>query len=222
MSTESENLATAYEAWDKNWTSDDERNKWLEPDPLVRAMIPLLEQRGFSRLLDLGCGVGRHAHYLVSQGFTCVGIDGSESGLAWARERAAVARLAIDYRVGTFYDVPLADRSFEAIIAWNVIYHGDHDIAQQAVDEIARLLVPGGLYVGTMLSKRNIDYGQGREVRPGTFVIDDADNDHVHPHYYCDGAELMDLHRGFEVLNLRDHNQGSGHNHWEFTFERRS
>src|SRR5207249_1194813 len=129
--------------------------------------------------------IGRHAQFLASEGCSCVGIDASEAGLAHARERARAAGAVIEYRVAPFYAVPFADRSFEAVIAWNVIYHGDREIAQRAVDEIARLLVPGGLYVGTMLSKRNVGYGVGRAVRPDTFSVDGVDTDKVHPHFYC-------------------------------------
>ena len=217
-----DNLATAHQAWDERWTSDAERRRWLEPDPLVQALVPVLRARGFKHVLDVGCGIGRHAHYLAGEGFACVGIDASESGLAYARERAAAAGLTIDYRGGTFYELPFAERTFGAVIAWNVIYHGDRRVTQRAVDEFARVLLPGGIYVGTMLSKRDANYGRGREVQPDTFVVDDATDDKVHPHFYCDSRTLLELHRGFEVLDLRANQQPSGANHWEFTLERTS
>jgi hypothetical protein len=75
----------------------------------------------------------------------------------------------IHYCWAPFYDLPVCDQSFELAITWNVVYHGDGEIAQRAIDEIRRVLVPTGIYVGTMLSKRNTNYGQGRQVRPDTF-----------------------------------------------------
>jgi 2-polyprenyl-3-methyl-5-hydroxy-6-metoxy-1,4-benzoquinol methylase len=170
--------------------------------------------------LDVGCGVGRHAQYLASQGFACAGVDASEAGLAFARSEAERAGLSIDYRVSPFYALPFGEQTFEGVIAWNVIYHGDRDIAQRAIDEIARVLSPGGLYVGTMLSKRSRGYGVGREVTPDTFVVDDATDDKVHPHLYVNGHDVMALHRGFELLSLQDVEEAPGVNHWHFTFER--
>jgi SAM-dependent methyltransferase len=180
----------------------------------------MLHARGFTRVLDVGCGVGRHARYLASQGFACVGIDASEAGLAFARAEAERAGLNIDYRVGPFYALPFADHSFDAAIAWNVIYHGDREIARRAIDEIARVLVPGGVFVGTMLSKRNRAYGVGREVSKDTFVVDDATDDKVHPHVYVNSRDVLVLHRAFEVLALQDVEQTPGANHWQFVFER--
>jgi SAM-dependent methyltransferase len=217
-----ERLASAHEAWDRSWTSPAQRARWLAPEPLVQAMAPLLRARGFSRVLDVGCGLGRHAHYLAVQGLTCSGIDASQTGLDYARGEAAAAGLAIDYRVGPFYELPYADQSFDGLIAWNVIYHGDGDVAQRAIDEFARVLVPAGIYVGTMLSRRNHGYGFGREVRPHTFVVDDASDDKVHPHFYADASTVLSLHRGFDVLDLRDHAHAPGANHWQFIFERRA
>jgi SAM-dependent methyltransferase len=215
-------LATAHEEWDERWKDAASRAAWLEPEPLVLALAERLRERGLSRVLDLGCGVGRHAQYLAARGFECVGVDASESGLAYAREHAAAAGVRVDYRVGTFYDLPFADCSFDAVIAWNVLYHGDGEIARKAIAGIARVLHAGGLHMGTMLSTRNAQYGRGREVAPDTFVVDDDPGDKGHPHFYCDTRTLLELHRGFEVLDLRDREQTPGANHWEFTLERRA
>jgi SAM-dependent methyltransferase len=216
----SDHLATAYQAWDRNWTTEVERARWLAPDPLVQALVPLLRVRGFKRVVDVGCGIGRHALYLAEQGFNCVGVDASETGLEFARAEAGRARLDVTYRVGPFYALDFADGSFDAVVAWNVIYHGDRDLARRAADEFARVLVPGGLYVGTMLSKRNLGYGIGREVRPDTFVVDDATTDKIHPHLYVNSRDLLELHRGFEVLGLEDVEQAPGQHHWQFTLQR--
>jgi tellurite methyltransferase len=216
----SEPLATAHEVWDRNWSNPEQRARWLEPHPSVQALVPLLRARGLTRVLDVGCGVGRHAQYLASQGFTCAGIHASQSGLEYARVQATQAGLHIDYRVGPFYALPYADRSFDALIAWNVIYHGDLEVAQRAIDEFARVLVRGGLYIGTMLSQRNRAYGVGREVSRDTYVVDDASDDKVHPHLYLSAAQVVALYRGFEALMLEDVEQGSGHHHWHVIFER--
>jgi len=224
--TEASDLATAHREWDKRWNvaDDQQPDRWREPDPLVMSVVPALRERGTTRALDLGCGLGRHAHLLASEGFSpVVGLDGSDAGLAYARRHAEVAGLSIDYRQGAFYEIPFADSSFDLVVGWNVIYHGDGDVVRRTLDEIRRVLAQGGLYVATMLSKRNTRFGKGREVRPDTFVVDDALGDEVHPHFYCESRRLLQLHHGFEVLELRDREQGGrGAWHWEFILERQA
>jgi len=50
------------------------------------------------RILDIGCGTGRHALELARRGYEVVGIDLSESLLARAKEKAAAQNLRIDFR----------------------------------------------------------------------------------------------------------------------------
>jgi tellurite methyltransferase len=217
-----EDLATAHQAWDKRWQVPEQRTRWEEPEPFVQAILPLLRERNATRVLDIGCGIGRHAVYFAQQGLEATGIDASPTALELARQRAASANVSVDVLSGVFYDLRFDPNSFDAAIAWNVIYHGDGDIAQQAIDQIGNVLTPKGLFVGTMLSKRNAHFGRGHEVRPDTFVVDNAVGDEGHPHFFADAATVLRLHRGFEVLTLRDRDHGRGAWHWEFVFEKTS
>ncbi len=55
-------------------------------------------RRTETRILDIGCGTGRHSIELARRGYTVVGIDLSESLLKRAREKAAEAGLRVDFR----------------------------------------------------------------------------------------------------------------------------
>ena len=50
------------------------------------------------RILDVGCGTGRHAIELTKRGYLVTGIDLAEGQLKKAREKAAAANLNIDFR----------------------------------------------------------------------------------------------------------------------------
>jgi SAM-dependent methyltransferase len=54
--------------------------------------------RASTRILDIGCGTGRHSIELARRGYSVVGIDLSESLLTRAREKAAEAGLRVDFR----------------------------------------------------------------------------------------------------------------------------
>lgn len=61
----------------------------------------ILSQLGLSpgaRVLDVGCGPGRHSIELASRGFDVVGVDASSAMIAAARARAADAGVAPQFR----------------------------------------------------------------------------------------------------------------------------
>ena len=212
---------TAYRAWNDQWQSETGRADWLDPDPDVAAVVPLLKSRGARSALDLGCGVGRHACFLASAGLAVEAMDASTSGLEYAARQARDAGLAVTFRGGLMTELPYPDASFDYLLSFNVIYHGDGSVVARAIAEIHRVLKPGGLFHGTLLSKRNDNYGLGREIAPNTFVIDGAAGDKGHPHYYCNAAEVVTLLEDFELLSLFDReHERPGTWHWHLLAER--
>ncbi len=217
--SDQEKFATAHQAWDQRWADEIIRRDWIKPEPLVVDSLPFLVQRGVHHVLDIGCGIGRHAIYLAGNGLQVTGIDLSESGLGTARRASRDAGVEVDYEVGDFTDLPIDDASVDLAIAWNVIYHGDEEVVRQAIAEIRRVLRPGGLFLGTMISKRHDRFGDGTEIRPNTFIVDD-DDEKAHAHYYCDDRELIGLLDGFRLYFLQDRQQREpGTWHWEFLTE---
>ena len=213
-------FATAIEAWDKKWGTDEGRADWLEPEPDVIALLPQLKARGTRTALDLGCGVGRHALLLAEHGLVVEAIDGSATGLAVARETAQARGIALGLRQGNADALPFDNGSFDFVLSWNVIHHGTLGDVGRRVAEIWRVMRPGALYQGTMLPIRNSNYGKGRTVAPGTFVVDGAERGH--PHFYCDAATLVALFAGFELLSLKQQLQlKPGSWHWHIIAERR-
>jgi SAM-dependent methyltransferase len=68
------------------------------------------------RILDIGCGTGRHAIELTKRGYAnIVGVDLSESQIARAKEKAVAERLKIDFRVADACDLPF-DSEFDLAI----------------------------------------------------------------------------------------------------------
>lgn len=223
MSTqEKAQTETAYRAWNDQWQSEEGRARWLQPDADVAAAVPLLQARGAGSVLDLGCGVGRHACFLAGAGFAVQAMDASSTGLDHAARQARDLGLNVTFRDGLMTALPYPDASFDYVLSFNVIYHGDGSVVARAVSEIRRVLKPGGLFHGTLLSKRHTSFGLGKEIAPDTFVIDDAEGDKDHPHFYCNAAGAVALLQGFELLSLFDREQETpGNWHWHLMAERR-
>ena len=217
-----ETTATAHKAWEGRWQTLEGRADWLDAEPDVVAAAEALAQKGGGRVLDLGCGVGRHALIFAALGLETHALDGSPAGLAHLEDSARTGGLKVRTCLGQMTDLPYPDAQFDYLLSFNVIYHGDPEVVRRAIAEIHRVLKPGGLYQGTMLSKRNAKYGLGREIAPDTFVIDE-DEEKSHAHFYCDAAELLELFGGFELLALEDREHGKpGSWHWHLKAERKA
>jgi tellurite methyltransferase len=116
-------------------------------------------------VLDLGCGVGRHALAYARLGLDVTAIDMAESGLSELRRASREEDLAIATQTAAMTELPFETGSFDHVLSFNVIYHGDPLIVRAAITEIGRVLKPGGTYQGTMLSMRNVKYGKARKSR---------------------------------------------------------
>jgi 2-polyprenyl-3-methyl-5-hydroxy-6-metoxy-1,4-benzoquinol methylase len=68
------------------------------------------------KLLDVGCGTGRHSIELSKRGYSVTGIDLSESVLARAREKAAEHGLTIDFLKHDARDLPFHNEFDVAIM----------------------------------------------------------------------------------------------------------
>jgi len=87
-------------------------------------------------LLDMACGSGYALGIAERRGARTAGIDASAGLIDIARGRAPQAELV----VGSMFELPWDDESFDALSSFNGIWGG----CQEAVDEAYRVLRPGG------------------------------------------------------------------------------
>jgi len=102
------------------------------------------------RVLDMGCGGGRHAFAVLRRGAHVVAFDADENELAGVRDMADA--MAAEGEVpeggdlvcvrGDALDLPFEDGSFDRIIAAEVLEHIPDD--ETAIAELVRVLAPGG------------------------------------------------------------------------------
>ncbi|MXV90378.1 MAG: methyltransferase domain-containing protein [Acidimicrobiia bacterium] len=110
------------------------------------------------KVLDLGCGSGRHAFGALRRGAEVVACDLGRTELAEVRDMVAAMRDAGEMPAGAVATtvgadarrLPFADGGFDRIIAAEVLEHVDDDGA--ALAELARVLRPGGVLAVTVPS----------------------------------------------------------------------
>ncbi len=213
---------TAHLYWDAAWERAGNFSPWVMPEPWAIDHASTLPTG--ARILDLGAGIGRHALAFAEMGHAVTALDASETAIA-AVEAAAFARnLTVDAVQALMTDLPFDTASFDHVLAWNVIYHGDESIVRRTLAEIARVLRPGGSFLATMLSARRLPVEQarakGREISRNTWVFD-GEGDKRHPHFFCSAPDLLSLMWGFEVFTLFDRpHEKPGSWHWHILAER--
>jgi len=212
--------STAYQYWEQVWRDPTGRQGWESPSPWVELLARAWHDVGIHTVLDLGCGVGRHCISLARRGFSMTGLDRSVGAIEGSRRACAEAGVAVALVPGDLAELPFTDGAFDAVLAYNVVYHGNEQRVGACLAEVARVLSPRGRYAATMLSKRNDEYGKGVEIAPNTFVQDGAEDDKIHPHLYCDAADLVRLHDRFDLLSCMDAKQGVPQSfHWFCEFK---
>jgi 2-polyprenyl-3-methyl-5-hydroxy-6-metoxy-1,4-benzoquinol methylase len=105
------------------------------------------------RVLDLGCGKGRHSFEAMKRGAQVVALDLDQKslrevaamGAAIREEGGAPVEAALQSVRADALALPFASQSFDVVIASEVLEHIPKDTT--AMNEIARVLAPGGTIV---------------------------------------------------------------------------
>ncbi len=113
---------------------------------LLTVDLERLDVRPGDRLLDAGCGEGRHCYGALERGARVVGLDLDPAGLKAAvgglRKRAHETDSRGEMLQGNTFALPFADATFDKIICSEVMEHV-HDY-RAAAKELARVTRPGG------------------------------------------------------------------------------
>lgn len=114
----------------------------VKNDYLVEILDARLGRAAEVALLDVGCGVANAHPQLVGRVGKLAGVDVSAASIAIARQRNP----GIQYEVFDGTHLPFADRSLDAAFAINVLHHVSIPQRKPLVDDIHRVLRPGGLF----------------------------------------------------------------------------
>ncbi|GMK38442.1 methyltransferase [Paenibacillus sp. CCS19] len=119
---------------------------WERAIEEVRQLIGWLQLPQGSALLDVGCGMGRHAVALAEMGYQVSGIDLSQPLLEEAREHDVNEH--VRWQQGDMRSLPYGDNVFDATV--NLFtsfgYFSDQD-NKSVLLELRRVLRPGGYFV---------------------------------------------------------------------------
>lgn len=176
----------AYTLWAADYGRPPNRLQRLEHESLVRLLPPL----GRRSVLDAGCGTGRIVREALARGAArAIGVD-STLPMIWraVSEPAANAMWA----GGAVQELPFADASFDVVTCGLTLGHVAD--LQIALEELSRVLRPGGALVISDFHPRASRHGWRRTVADPRTGKEHAIEHHVH--------DLTEYHRGLERQGL--------------------
>lgn len=107
-------------------------------------------------VLDIGCGGGLISEPMARMGAQVTGLDPGERNIAVARSHAEPQGLAIDYRCGTAEELAAEGKTFDVVLALEVIEHVPDPAA--FMKTCASLVRPGGLMVASTINRNLKSY----------------------------------------------------------------
>jgi SAM-dependent methyltransferase len=96
------------------------------------------------RVLNIGIGSGGLERLLVQQGWQVASLDPSPAAVE------AMRALGLEAHCAMAQQMPLEDQRFDVVVASEVLEHLQPEVRAQALREVARVLQPGGWFVGSV------------------------------------------------------------------------
>jgi SAM-dependent methyltransferase len=186
-------------------------------EPEIPKLEQLLRENSALKILDFGCGAGRHLVYFANRGFEVYGFDASETAIKRAQEVLKGENLFADLRVWDMTKpLPYEDAFFDAVLAVRVIHHTYMDNIKRIVKEINRVLKKGGiLFLQVPFSKEEIlgwkqKGGKLEEPEPRTYVYSEGEEKGI-PHHIFTKEELLRLFENYDIEEIHcatEHHKG--------------
>jgi SAM-dependent methyltransferase len=162
--------------------------------------------------LEMGCGAGPTLVWLAQKGITVSGIDIATNALDLARQN--LSRQGYGDRIGQLVEgsvvkTPFPDASFDGIIESCVFQHIPKAERIQTFREVARILKPGGIFVGHMLADAHTTFQKMKDKQladdPGSLHLADGSSKihltNIGLAHFFSKAEYAELLPGFSVID---------------------
>lgn len=180
----------------------------------IPRIVRLFKKKGVKKVLDLGCGSGRHTVYLAKHGFEVYGIDIAQKGIKITKNWLKEGKLKAKLKVGDIYKkLPFLDDFFDALISTQALHHNKIGNIRKLIKEIERILKPGGLIFITV-SKRGPIKDIPKEklwrikfIAPRTFIPLSHDEKGL-VHYWFNKKLLRKEFKNFKINNIWADSEG--------------
>ncbi|MEK6953925.1 MAG: class I SAM-dependent methyltransferase [Candidatus Micrarchaeota archaeon] len=178
-------------AWEKEYRTG--RGRWRGTTNFQ------FEAKKGSRVLEVGCGNGKHLSALLDKGFDVYGVDISPSAIKLAKERAELSGEGAILTIGDATQLHFEDNFFDVVFLFHILGHLSEKERELAIKEAFRVLKKGGKCYFREFHITDYRFGKGIEVESNTF----RKGTNVWVHYFTEEEVKKGFKEaGFEMLSL--------------------
>lgn len=194
---------TKSKGWD--WEKANQE-PWLKPTDDCFYLSSKWLEKGYTKLVDLGAGLGRHSVYFAKQGFEVDALDVSEYALdhisEWAEKDSVEVNTILCDIMGT---LPYPDQSVDCVFAYHAISHTDTAGIKNLISELERVIKPGGEIYTSLCSKEGWEFSKaGYEIIDQNTVLVDEDGPEKNvPHFFANRDDILKLFQNFNIERIR-------------------
>lgn len=124
-----------------------------ETQPFMKKIVGF-DQFAGKRLLEVGCGLGTDLLQFAKRGVLVTGVDLTPHSIELVKKRFELEGIAVDARVSDAENLPFENNSFDVVYSFGVLHHTPN--TQKAIDEIHRVLRPGGKIIIMLYHKNSL------------------------------------------------------------------
>lgn len=121
----------------------------------IRETIPFEVARG-KKVLEIGCGNGADGIVFAEHGAHYTGVDLTETAVGAAKRHFEMMGYDGVFQTENAERLSFEDESFDIVYAFGVLHHTPSPV--RAIDEVFRVLRPGGFAIVMLYHKRSFNY----------------------------------------------------------------
>ncbi len=187
-----------------NWELN-KQNVWLNPSLESYYYVNTWKEKGFKKILDLGCGLGRHSILFAKNNFDVYSLDLSKYAINHLENWAKKEQVYISTKLGDMHELPYGDNSFDAIFSYHTISHTDTFGFGKIINEIKRVLKKDGEIFLTLCSKETWSFREAGYpmLDANTIIKQEEGPENNIPHFYVDLEDIYKYFNDFDIITLR-------------------
>ena len=192
-------------------------------EAVVQYVLRNFERDSKARILDAGCGAGRHVLFMAEEGITPYGVDFSSSGVEYTKSilsEKGYYGFAKNVIGGGLDALPFEDNFFDGLISFGVLYYLPYSKIVESVKEFYRVLKPSGRCFVTVRSVEDYRFLSGQETEEHHTVIvtetaseKNASSENGMSMHFFSREEFAELFSIFDRVTIDDyiisHNNGA-------------